>query len=85
MKVVYEGWTVLNRDGRIVRYACGYGLQDVVTPTKGEAFKMARLLAERQDELTCGDINRWEFGTMPFTEVRKMGYRVVKAKVMVAT
>lgn len=82
MKSIFEGWTVLDKDGRIVRYTFGHGLQDIVVATKKEALDMARSLAQREDEL-AGDINKWEFGTMPRAQVRAMGYRVVRAEVRV--
>lgn len=83
MRSVFEGWTVLNKHGAVVRYEFGHGLQHVVHPTKKEAFTTARKLAEREDELTCGDVNRWELGKMRFAQVRRMGYRIVRASVMV--
>jgi hypothetical protein len=81
--MVCKGWTVLNKAGEIQRYEFGHGVQDVVVQTKKKAFEQARLLAEREDELTCGDINRWECGEMTHAEVRRRGYRVVRAFVMV--
>lgn len=80
---VFNGWTVLDKDGRIQRYEFGHGVSEVVVQTKKQAFEQARLLAEREDELTCGDINRWEFGRMAHAEVRRRGFRVVRAAVLV--
>lgn len=83
-KEVFTGWTVLNRKGEVVLYEFGDPAnREIVSLTKKDALYRARRLAERDDELTCGDINRWESGEMPFAQVRRMGYRVVQASVVV--
>jgi di/tripeptidase len=82
-RTIFKGWTVLDKNGVAKRYQFGHGVRELVVPTKKEAFEMARLLAERQDELDSGDINRWEFGRMRFAEVRRRGYRIVRADVVV--
>lgn len=83
MERVFLGWIVLDKDGRATRYEFGHGVSEMVVFTKKKALNQARLLAERHDELTSGDINRWEFGDMPFDQVRRMGYRIVRAHVLV--
>jgi hypothetical protein len=80
---VFKGWTVLNKEGQVQCYQFGHLMDEVVQLTKKQAFERARLLAEREDEITSGDINRWEFGKMQHAEVRRRGYRVVRAFVMV--
>jgi len=83
-KEVFAGWMVLNRKGEVVLYEFGDPAnREIVSLTKKDALYRARRLAEREDELTCGDINRWEGGEMPFKQVRRMGYRVVQASVVV--
>lgn len=74
---------VVTRRGVIRRYEFGYALQKIVCGTRKEANEQARLLAEREDELASGDVNRWEFGQMPFKQVRRMGFRVQRTHVFV--
>lgn len=43
-----------------------------------EANRLMIEAAERDEELACGDINRWELNDMPFKEAQRRGYRVRK-------
>src|SRR5689334_9376469 len=83
---VKAGWVVLDARGQIVvwEWEFGYGchFRGPLHPSKKDAQTLARLHAERKDELNCGDINRWEMGNMPSGQVRARGYKTRRARLI---
>lgn len=82
-KVLAVGWMVMNKDRGVTTFQFGDPLLRIVFhPSKKQALEAAQRHAEREDELACGDINRWDMADMPHEQVRRMGYRVVSASVV---
>lgn len=78
-----EAWIVVEPSGKTdTQYEFGDPLfRKVFCNSRWEANMRARRLAERAEELTCGDINRWEFSDIPMAEVHRRGYRTKKVRV----
>lgn len=74
-------WIVV-KEGEVVVWEGLYGEGATVAgplhDSISEARRLARLHAERSDELESGDLARWELQDMRAVEVRKRGYRIKK-------
>lgn len=80
LDISITGWVVLN-GGKLVVWEWEYGYPGKGGPVhsdSADARELARLHAERTDEIKSRDGNRWEGASMPMREVYRRGYRIRK-------